>query len=319
VVKWLVGVLACVACKGSSAPSNVECGAGTMLGVLSTQCFPTSDMTCGPGTHEEDDGTCVADPRLEIRATPTIVADGRSATEVVVFGREADGSPSHVQVVLTVDRASAGTFVSPAVGLDDVDAESAFVPCNSHDAACLGPATLQVALASAPMTPVATVQVQLVAPTPIGSAAPCLGGGDILYFNAAGWGYNGEKTFSSTDPTTPAVFDPSLTLDDAVTIGASIPNGPGWGLQFQSRQLGIPLIASTYPNAVQADIAIAGQPGLYINGQGDLPANCPANMEFEIETYDHTGSVLHELTATFHITCSNDTTKTVTGCVHYSP
>jgi hypothetical protein len=262
---------------------------------------------------------CVPDPHLEIRALPAIVADGRSATEVVVFGTQPDGTPSHDKVVLAVDRASAGTFVSPAVSLDDIDAESAFLPCNSHDAACLGPATLQVALASAPMTPLATVNVELVAPTPIGSAAPCLVGGDVLYFNANGWGYNGEKTFTPTDPMAPAYFDPQLVLDDAATIGVAVMNGPQWGLQFQSRQLGIPLIASTYPDAVQADIAKAGQPGLYVSGTGDLPANCPALMEFEIETYDHTGSVLHELTATFHITCSNDSTKTVTGCVHYSP
>src|SRR5450432_3310391 len=113
-------MIACVGMvAGCHGGQTVECGAGTVL--QGDTCVPTGGPTCGAGTHA-DNGMCLPDSSsgFEVRAGSMIRADGWSGTEVRVVGTQPDGTPSHDEVVLASNPASAGQFVSPSFVLDDV-------------------------------------------------------------------------------------------------------------------------------------------------------------------------------------------------------
>jgi hypothetical protein len=307
-----VGMVA--GCHGGQA-GTVECGAGTVL--QGDTCVPTGGPTCGAGTHV-DNGMCLPDSSsgFEVRASSMIRADGWSGTEVRVA--QADGTPSHDEVVLASNPPGAGQFVSPSFVLDDVGGASNFIPCNSVTSGCVGAAELTVALASAPQTPLAHVDVQLVAPPAIGSATPCLAGGNILYFEGQNFYYDGPKTFS-----TDGVFDVSGSGPDRASVNMiANPSNTSWRFLFTTHQIGIPLIASVYEQAQPPDvIAAPGDPGFTVSGTGfPVLTNCDSINAFQIEEFQYVASsqTVTLLTASFTQTCVLQPGSTVTGCVHFS-
>jgi hypothetical protein len=315
-MRAVVLACACVACHHTASPPPITCGSGTVQ--QGGRCVAMAGLACGTGTHDNAQGACVPDAgRFLIRAPSTIRADGWSATEVRVVGTAPDGTPDVEPVQLLVDRATAGAFASPSFTLDELGGASNFVPCNSNDAACLGPARLDLVRASAPQTAVATVDVTLVAPPQIASSTPCLAGGNILYFDGASFYYDGTQTFTTA---TGATFDVFGGSNRAVV--QLVQGNAAWSITMQSAQLGIPLLASTYQNAIEADIAKPGQPQFTMTATNPpIATNCNVASEFEVEafSYDPSRNAIDALTATFHQWCTSDTTKQITGCVHYSP
>jgi hypothetical protein len=311
-MKVLVLVVVVGACNGNGngGGGQIECGPGTVAQGMT--CVATG-TTCGTGMHELD-GACVADTWFQIRALPIILADGRSATEVRAFGATADGSPSHDAIVVSVDRASAGAFVSPGFVLDDLGGATNFIPCTSATTGCEGPAQFALALASVPQTPLATVDVQLAGPSPVGSTAPCLAGGNILYFDGQDFDYNGPVTFS-----TDGHFNVS-GADDRVNLGMVSDTGAAWTLELNTHALGIPMIASVYDGAVSYGIAKPGQPGFDLIGNGPVPTGCTTIGDFQIEEFVHVANpdTVTLLTATFVARCGDDPTRRLDGCVHYA-
>jgi hypothetical protein len=303
-------------CHGSQ--TTVECGAGTML--QGDACVPTGGPTCGAGTHA-DNGMCLPDaPGLsafELRTSSMIRADGWSGTEVRVVGLQPDGTPSHDEVVLASNPASAGQFVSPSFVLDDIGGASSFIPCNSVTPGCVGAAEFTVALASAPQTPVAHVDVQLVAPPAIASATPCLAGGNILHFDGQNFDYNGSVTFS-----TDGAFNASGGPDRGFVQMVANASNTSWNLTFTTRQVGIPLIASVYEQAQDPlDIAAPGDPGFTISGNGyPVLTNCASFNAFQIEDYQYDAAqqTVTALTASFTQVCLFQPGSTLSGCVHFA-
>jgi hypothetical protein len=301
---WAIGLLASCNGGGGGGGSSIECGAGTAL--ANGVCLPTI-QTCGGGTHE-DNGACLPDASYEIRALPQLRADGYSASEVRVVGTNPDGTPSHELVIVTSSRADAGAFASPTFVLGDRGGAANFVPCNATTPGCVGPTTLSVELSSAPLTLLASVTVDLVAPPQIASLAPCTGMGNILYFDAQNFGMTGTVSI-----TTDGVFDVFGGPDRArVQVVA---NSVGRSLEMNTQKLGIPLLTSVYENAQLIGYA---EPGAATFELSDYV--CSPVSAFQVHEFTYNASIqdVTLITATFEQHCSTDPTRRRTGCVHYS-
>jgi hypothetical protein len=234
---------------------------------------------------------------------------------VLALGRNADGSPSAADVILAVSRPGAGTFAPTLFRLGAMGTTSYFVPCSAANAGCAGPLEIRLFLASDPSTVVATTgPLELVAPAGVGSPAPCLGVGNVLFFDGSGY------IFSGTQTVTVGTFSSSQTTADNVALWIT-PSDPGqgawWDLTFSSHQLGQPLATQVYEGAERAPFASPGHPGIDIGGDG---RGCSSiSGRFQIQELDWSGTSLARFTATFEQFCEQSPTNVLRGCVHYEP
>ena len=321
---------------GTCVANTYTCGAGTQLVGGSCVAVGGGAITCGSGTHLEgnacvadvlvvcgagahvDGGRCVSDAStlFELRvATAKISADGYAKIPVLALGRNADGSPSAADVILAVSRPGAGTFTPTLFRLGAMGTTSYFAPCSSANAGCTGPFEIRLFLASDPSTVVATTgPLELVAPQGVGSPAPCLGVGNVLFFDGSGYIFTGTQTV------TVGTFSPSQTTADTVRLWIT-PSDPAqgmwWDVELSSRQLGQPLATQVYEGAQRAPFASPGHPGIDIGGDG---RGCNTiSGRFQIHELDWSGSSLGRFTATFEQFCEQSPTNVLRGCVHYEP
>ncbi|MBA3465540.1 MAG: hypothetical protein H0T46_36745 [Deltaproteobacteria bacterium] len=275
----------------------------------------TAGERCGSGTSLVGTECVATSASYAIRVPRMIRADGRTPVAVRVFGIDAAERSTRERMVVTVSRPSAGDVVSTDLILDDIGAGTNFIPCQGQLASCLGTASLSMARAADPATPVATAEIELVAPPQIGSLTQCFGVGNILYLDGQNFFYNGPTSF-----TTQAVFDVFGGPDRAV-LHVVVPNGPAFSMELSSRSLGIPLIPSVYERGVRLDMTVPGQPAFDLVGNGDVPTSCAAIGDFQvhqISTVAAPGDDVTQITASFTQYCEFDPTRRVTGCVHYS-
>jgi hypothetical protein len=305
---------------------GVFLGMGVVLGL--TGCGD-SGAVCGAGTHEVD-GVCLpaaadagvtvdARPagldRYEIRvAVSSIPADGYSKIPVLVIGTAADGTPALDRVVVNTTRAGAGTFSPATVTLTPVGATVYFTPCTSATPGCVGAVGLTLARATAPQTVVAQTDVELVAPAGVGSPAPCLAGGNLLFMD----GMN-DYIFTGTQTVREGAWSASGDVDDNINIHVDPSDselGLWWDLTFSTEQLGQPLMEQVYEMAERAPFASPGHPGLSLSGDG---RGCNTlTGRFQIHELDRSGDALRAITATFEQHCEGGL-GVVRGCVHYEP
>ncbi len=276
-------------------------------------CVADAVVVCGPGTHA-DGNRCVQDAAtiFELRmATTSVPADGYSKIPVLALGRNADGTPSTADVVLWVSRPGSGTFSPALFRLGAMGTTSYFVPCSHANAGCTGTTEIRLSLASDPATPVATIAVDIVAPAGVGSPAPCLAGGDVLFFDGSGWVFTGTQTV------TVGTFTPYAATDDvSLWIVPSDPKqGLWWDVEFSSRQLGLPLTTQVYDGAERAAFASPGHPGIDIGGDG-RGCNTIAGR-FQIHELAWMGASLASFTASFEQFCEESPANVLRGCVHY--
>lgn len=270
------------------------------------------DVKCGPGT-ERQGNECLPVALFDLRAAvSSIPADGFSKVPVLAIGRNADGTPSTAQVALSVSRLGSGTF-SPAVfQLGPLGTTSQFVPCSDASAGCAGPTEIRLSLASNPSNVLATLPMTLAAPTGVGTPAPCLVGGDVMFFDGSGFIFNGTETVTVGSFTAPV-----QSADDvAFTITPSNPGqGSIWNLEFTSVQLGQPLAIQVYDDAQRAPFASPGHPGIQIFGDGRA-CNTIAGR-FQLHDLVFASGVLRRFTATFEQFCEQDPANVLRGCVHF--
>lgn len=300
--------------EGACVPdSSLACGAGTQE--LDGACVPFEGSPCGAGTRSVD-GRCVptAPPTFELRvAVQTIPADGLSLLPVLVLGRGADGNPSTETLVLGLSRPDAGRVSPSRVQLGPLGAQLEFTPCRADEAGCLGPVQLTAALASAPETIVATSEpIELVAPTGVGSTAPCLGGGSALFFDGESWVFHGVQTV------TEAIWAPTVGPDGTVVSLHVEPEdraqGLWWVVDLSSARLGEPLRApQLYEEAQRFPFEAPGHPGLDVGGDG---RGCnEVSGRFELHTLRITEGVVDELLVTFEHRCEER--ELLRGCARY--
>jgi hypothetical protein len=311
----------------------VTCGPGTH--VSGTACVPDATYTCGVGTHESggtcvpdsvlvcgagthpDAGRCIADATttFEVRlASTTISADGYSKVPVLVLGRNADGTPSRASVILSTSRPGAGSFTPHQLDLGALGTTAFFTPCSATSIGCAGTVELQVSLATDPGSPVAgSGPVELVAPVGVGSTAPCLVGGDALFFDG------NDYIFDGTQTVTAGSFSGSIYSTNHVAIRVS-PSSPAqglwWDLDFSTIQLGQPLAAQVYDGAFRYPFEPVDHPGLDVSGDG---RGCNTlSGRFQIHELVTSGTSVTRFTATFEQHCEEGT-SVLRGCVHIEP
>lgn len=314
----------------------VTCGPGTML--QGSQCVASgTTVTCGPGTVREGD-QCVAHDG-EITCGPgttqsgsqcvgigpapgtywlrslvtSIPADGYSTIPIFAIGALSNGMASTEPVVLTVVPAYAGT-VSPAAFKLGVQGTTVyFTPCASTSPACTGTFEVDMALASNPSAVVAsTGTLALERQVGVGSSAPCMTGGNVLFFN----GDRGDYIHAGTATITQGDWSASggqryLTI--SVTPSSSS-LGLWWDLDFSTAQLGQDLAVNTYRQAERAAFASPGHPGIDIGGDGRGCNNITG--AFQVESISWEGSTLKDFTASFEQHCDGESAA-LRGCVHF--
>lgn len=307
-----IGLLAIALSACGGAPTDppldpLQCGAGTML--IGSECIVTV-TTCDPGTHDEG-GTCVPDTaRYELHITETTLgANGHTRRKVMAFGTAADGTPLDDDIVLGLDRASAGSYDETAVTLAPLGATTYFTPCDGASSDCLGPATLTLALASAPATVLAHVEVMIVPSEDVSTVAPCSAGGNMFYIDGNDYIRNGMVT----------VEDPNDYVDgtaDEVEVYVT-PTDPTQGLSWTVRldtiDLGVPLTAGIY-DADRYHTSTPGLAGLDVSGNGH---GCgTVTGRFHLYDYTMVGSEVMSITASFEQHCDG-MPELLEGCVHY--
>jgi hypothetical protein len=304
-------------CVPDGADGGLVCGPGTHAAGGACVPDPThgadGGLVCGPGTHEEA-GACVRNDLegYELRAVTTeIPADGHSKYPLLAIGTRADGSPATDMIVLGVTRLGAGSFTDATLTLEPLGTTTYFVPCDGLDVGCLGPVTVVMALASAPTVPVASVNLELVMPMGVGSAAPCLTGGNVMFFDGHDdWVYDGMLTVTQA---TWGASGGTSTLGIHLTP-AGMSQGLWWDLDFNTTRLGVPLAPGVYEDAERAAFASPDHPGIDVSGDG---RGCNTiRGRFEVHDYELVNGRVKNATVSFEQHCEGGT-NVLNGCVHY--
>lgn len=318
-VRYAMLVVVAVAAEvaGCADGSELECGEGTHEadGVCVADDDPVG-LTCGAGTHV--DGTmCVPDAppspgRYELRVvTNQIPADGYSKVPVLAIGTNMDGTPATDQVVLNTSRAGAGMFTTPAPTLGPLGASTFYVSCNAATPGCAGPVTLTLAKASAPTVIIADVDVDLVAPMGVGTPAPCMLGGNVMFFDGTDFIFNGTMTVTN------ATWSGTAS---AKHLAHNVnPSGPGqgsnWRLELDSSSLPIDLGPGVYEMAQRYPFQQPDHPGLSISGDG---RGCNTlTGRFQIHELVRDASGLVRSLATFEQHCEGGA-NALRGCIRYA-
>jgi hypothetical protein len=284
-------------------PSAAVCGAGTEI--QGNECVAAKGPDAAPSS---------GNMTYQILSSKDLDADGHTKHVVLVVGANPDGTAVHGDVVLTTSRPGAGDFVPAAVTLGDLGGSSSFVPCNALTPGCLGPLTLSVALASNPTTPVAHVDVQLVAPPGVGSPTHCLTGGNVLYLEGNDYIYTGTLTVTA------AGWDGTGAPDRVrVTATPTDPQqGSSWELRFETKQLGIAMTPSVYEDVQNTPYAQPGHPGMSVFGAGHACNTVTGSFQVHDYTYAPATNAVQSVTVSFEQHCEGSTTTMLVGCVHFA-
>jgi hypothetical protein len=261
------------------------------------------------------------DPRFEVRVSePTIGANGHTKREVFVFGTKADGTFSTEQVVVGLDRATAGTLGSTTLRLGPLGASTHFTPCTQATANCLGPATITLARAADPTTIVATVPIDLVVPAHVSTAAPCRAAeGTFLYFDGQGGDYirNGKLVVDQWSTQFADAYPKPGAQE--IRLGLSprkATQGNHWSLVVDTFKLATPLAVGMYANATRNGSPTPNTPGMSITGNAHGCNTITGAFEIHDVAFDVNGQIVRG-TFTFEQHCEGDTTKLLEGCIRY--
>jgi len=258
----------------------------------------------------------VATPTYEIRISESqIGANGHTRRAVLVTGFGGDGLPLTDDMVVTLDRPSAGSLGAEYLTLGALGASTSFTPCDQATSGCLGPASLSVARSSDPGVALAHVDLELITPTQISTAAPCRGGGNMFYLDgtdALHWGLFQVDSAS---------WNLEASLVNRIQLGA-LPLDPmqgdrGYDFEFETDFVNsIPFSVGTFTNVhgpSPQTVGPAMDPSL--NGQA-----CP-DFTGAYQVIDVTLDLGHHVTSitlAFEKLCTSPAVW-VEGCFHYGP
>ncbi len=287
--------------SGGGSPSGVGGGGGSSTGG-------------GGGATSSAGGGPPQDKYAVLVSASKVPSDGYSAIPVLAIGLLANDKASMEQVLLTVNPGTAGTLSPATLMLGPLGGPSTFTPCNSaQQPSCKGTFTVELALAKDPKVVVASSDiVELVTPTGVGSPAPCLLGGDTLYFD----GDAGDYIHPGKDTINAGSWSASGS-DFLVSVNVNPSNskqGSYWSLQFSSNKLNKALNAQVYEGAERYPFEPPGKPGLSITGSGK---GCNTlSGRFQIHELTSLNGTITGFTATFEQHCEKGAAA-LRGCVHY--
>jgi len=325
--------------REESGTCVADCGPGTRLD--GTTCVSVGELTCGPGTKVQD-GTCVPEVACgpgtvlsgnqcvpstgawyDIRiGALSVPANGYTKVPFLALGRTATGSPATDDVIVTLSRSSAGSASPSSLTLTSLGAMGYLVPCSSAaSTACEGPARLQLALASNPNQIVATSEeFTLVAPSGVGSMAPCMAYKNALFFDGNGYIFKGTQVVSQGAFTRQSPTAGSGSATDFVSYRVEptlSTQGSWWYLDFSSRKLQQMLNEQVYVNAERYPFEPVGQPGLSVTGSG---RGCnQSSGSFQIHKLGFVNDTLVHFEATFEQFCEKNPSNWLRGCIRIAP
>jgi hypothetical protein len=173
---------------------------------------------------------------------------------------------------------------------------------------------ITLALASAPTVILAESQeMTLVPPTGVGSASPCLAGGNTIFFD----GDAGNYIFSGIQTITQGTW--SITRSSSEVHVSVRPSdskqGDWWDLYFDASKLTPSMLTTqVYENAERWPFQSPGHPGLDVSGDG---RGCnTVTGRFEVEDLQGPTSAPSSFTATFEHHCEGGASA-LRGCVHF--
>lgn len=251
-----------------------------------------------------------------ILAEPMVGANGITPNGVRVLGWDAQGAPALDPVVLGTSRPGSGHFTSPRLTLGPGGAQTAFIACDKSATGCLGPVSLEVALASAPSVPIAHVDLAIVDPLLVDPAKQCRTGGNVLYVKGDDQIFTGEETLGPSATWTTNTFSDAATIDVATATES-------FELQFNtSRVQSVSMFTGPYLDATLAQNQIIGsQPVGYpaMNIARNGTACSMITGQFQILDIAHTGDPTFTTTIVFEQHCEGSATTALRGCVHVQP
>jgi hypothetical protein len=243
-------------------------------------------------------------------------ANAITPNAIRVIGWDAQGAPALDPIVLGTSRPGSGHFTAQRLTLGLGGAQTAFVACDKSATGCLGPLTLEVALASAPAVPIAHVDVTLVDPALVDPAMQCRGGGNRLYVKGDDQIYTGEETLGPTATWTSNSFSDAATID--VAMGTD-----SFDLQFNtSRVQSVSMFTGPYLDATLAQNALIGEqpvgfPAMNISRNGTTCSTITG--QFQVLDIADTDEPSFTTTIVFEQHCEGSATTALRGCVHVEP
>lgn len=247
-------------------------------------------------------------------------ADGR--TRIPLQVTKAAPGPASIDLVFDTSRPS-GRFEPASLTLGGDPETVYFTPCSNCDSDCEGPTTLTAALASAPGTPIAAVNVELVAPTRVGWPAQCLGSENILHLDG------NDPILDGTMSVTAAQW-----LSSAAAWAGNLdlyPEDPeqgySWLLNLRTAAQEFPLEPGVYEDATRFSTFEDGRPGLNISGGPNSVACNILEGRFEIFDFVAGDDEIVELRASFEQLCDLEPwivhvprkpVEVLQGCVNFS-
>lgn len=223
---------------------------------------------------------------------------------------------AHESVVLTLDRASAGTLAEVALTLDaNGNGTTTFTPCSAYMAGCAGPALIELALASDTLTSVASHAFTL-DDSIVGEVAPCQGDENVVYLHGDDSVHSGTFQNDPTDPwdaqTVPGVV--------AFTVGG---NSSVSG-RFSTVELLKSIAPGVYMDAQREAFVTLGHPGLEVTAFGHGCNTITGRFQVHDYVADPEKGTVHSATISFEQLCDVEGAppyqappKLLQGCFHY--
>jgi hypothetical protein len=252
---------------------------------------------------------------FEIRISESHVgANGHTRREVLVVGFGPDGTPLSDDLVIALDRASAGTLGVDHLTLGPIGATTTFTPCDQASPDCLGPATLSVARAADPQTVLAHVDLQLVPSVAVSTAEPCSEGGNVFYLDGAD-----SLVYDQYRIDNARWYLPNAPIDwlDLYATPLDPRQGGEFLLEFWTDygQV-IPFTVGTFTNLHAPSSAISG-PTMYPNYNGGACSDFTGAYQVHDVTVDNTQRVT-SMTLSFEKRCDGGDARLLEGCFHYA-
>jgi hypothetical protein len=233
---------------------------------------------------------------------PTIVANALMPRTVSITGLAGD------DVIVALDRTSAGTVTPTMVTLDaSGNGTASLTPCTDVSPGCVGPAALELVLASAPNILLARSELMLEAPAEVGEVAPCLTSGNVMYLHGNDFVYNGVLQTGPAEPWSVLATPDQIELDVGDTTRYR-------GI-FSLIDVAEPLAPGIYEHGQRAGFAQPGHPGIEVISSGGCNA---INGRFKVHDYtaDPVIGTVYSVTISFEQVCDG-MPGVLEGCFHY--
>lgn len=268
---------------------------------------------CACGGSSEPQVAPESETHFEVRIAERVIgANGHTKREVFVFGTKRDGSYATDEVVLAIDRPSAGVLASTKLALGPLGARTTFTPCAEAAGNCLGSAKLVVTRAADPGVAVASVDFSLVPATRPSTAAYCAGRQTTLHLDGNDYIRKGILHITEWKETG-TLLDFSGTMLDISLKPVKVTQGSHWGILLHAPHSDVPISVGVYPNAAYPPAA--DQPALDIGGN---TRGCNTTTgAYEIHEVTITNGKLDAIVVSFEQHCGGDPLTLLEGCLRY--